>query len=119
MGQKTVVLHATAARTATGQSAAVCGLARYDKFAIQLDVDAASGTTPTLDVTVQHSVDGGVNWNTVTVFAQKTAASQEFKTESEVESATAEVYGDCWRVSYVIAGTTPSFTFNVTMTAQD
>jgi hypothetical protein len=31
----------------------------------QLDVTAASGTTPTSDVVVKDSVDGGTNWNTV------------------------------------------------------
>jgi hypothetical protein len=112
-------LVASAARTATGTGSAVCGFAKFEKFAVELVVSAASGTTPTLDVTVQHSIDGGANWYTLTTFTQKTAAGSELKTESEVEAATAEVYGDCFRAIWTIGGTTPSFTFYVKVTAQE
>lgn len=118
-GGKTSTLHASAARTATGVGSAVCGFERYEKFTCQLVVSAASGTSPTLDVVVQHSIDGGTTWFTLLTFTQKTAAGNELKTESEVDAATAEVYGDCLRVSYTIGGTTPSFTFSVLITAQE
>jgi hypothetical protein len=115
---KTAVLHASAARTATGTGTAVCGFARYEKFIFELVVSAASGTTPTLDVVVQHSIDGGTTWHTLVAFTQKTTTGNELKTEAEVEAGTAEAYGDCFRVSYTIGGTTPSFTFKVTANAQ-
>lgn len=118
-GGKTATLHASAARTATGTGSAVCGFERYEKFTAQLVVSAASGTTPTLDVVIQHSIDGGTTWFTLMTFTQKTTTGNELKTESEVEAATAEVYGDCFRVSYTIGGTTPSFTFEVKITAQE
>lgn len=114
---KTLV--ASAARTATGTGTQVCGFGRYEKFTMQLAVTAASGTTPTLDVTVQHSIDGGTTWFTLATFTQKTAAGSELKTESEVEAATAEVYGDCIRAIWTIGGTTPSFTFSVKISAQE
>ncbi len=38
---------------------------------MQLDVTAASGTLPTLDVVVQDTVDG-TNWNTIATFTQAT-----------------------------------------------
>jgi hypothetical protein len=116
---KTVTLLASGARTASGVGSAVCGFARYEKFICQLDVTAASGTTPTLDVVVQHSIDGGTNWYTLATFTQKTTTGEEIKTEAEVEAGTAEAYGDCFRVSYTIGGTTPSFTFSVSVAAQE
>lgn len=106
-------LQASAAKTVTGTSTQVCGLGQYNKYALELVVSAASGTTPTLDVVVQHSIDNGTNWFTLTTFTQATAATTALKVESEVEAATAEVYGDCQRISYTIGGTTPSFTFYV------
>lgn len=118
-GELTETLLASGARTATGTGSAVCGFGRYEKFAFQLDVTAASGTTPTLDVKVQHSIDGGTNWFDLVSFTQKTAAGEELKAEAEVEGATAEAYGDCFRVSYTIGGTTPSFTFSVKAYAQE
>lgn len=116
---KTETLAASAARTTTGAGSAVCGFARYEKFAAELVVSAASGTTPTLDVLLEHSIDGGTTWFTMATFTQKTAAGNELKTEAEVEAATAETYGDCLRVSWTIGGTTPSFTFYVKISAQE
>lgn len=119
-GGQTFTLAASAARTATADGAAVCGLGRYEKFSLQLDVTAVTGTNPTLDVTVQHSIDGGTNWYTVAAFTQKTATGEELKTESEVESGTAESYGDCFRAIWTIGGTaTPTFTFSVKVFAQE
>lgn len=107
----------SSARTATGTSSTVCQLGRYTKYAMALVVTAASGTTPTLDVTWQHSIDGGTNWFTVVAFTQATTTTTALKVESEVEAATAEVWGDCMRVSYTIGGTTPSFTFKIDLYA--
>lgn len=115
---RSVTLAASAARTATGAGSTFCGFAPYTKFAAQLAVSAASGTTPTLDVTWQHSIDGGTTWFTVVAFTQRTAAANELKVEAEVEAATAEVYGDCMRIIWTIGGTTPSFTFSSTLVAQ-
>lgn len=116
---KSETLAASAARTATGTGSAVCGFGRFEKFAAELVVSAASGTTPTLDVTIQHSIDGGTTWFTLMTFTQKTSTGSELKSEAEVEAATAEVYGDCIRAIWTIGGTTPSFTFYVKITAQD
>lgn len=107
----------SAARTVTGASSWVCGLGEFSKFAMQVVVSAASGTTPTLTPTWEHSIDGGTTAYTVVAFTQKTTTGTELKVEAEVESGTAEVYGDCMRVSYVIGGTTPSFTFRMDLHA--
>lgn len=94
------------ARTASGNSGTLQGFQDIDTLSVQLDIDAASGTTPTLDVTVKTSVDGGENWNIIDTFPQKTAAGLSVRTVTGVT-------GDVLRIDWVIAGTTPSFTFDV------
>lgn len=97
---------ASAARTASGNSDTFTGFSAAKTIRAQLNVSAASGTSPTLDVKIEDSVDGGVTWNTVGTFAQKTAAGRE------VINITTP-FTDMLRVSWAIAGTTPSFTFAV------
>lgn len=73
---------------------------------LKLDVTAASGTTPTLDVTVETSPDGVNDWQAVGTFAQKSAVSYE-----------RNVFPGCdrfVRAKVVIGGTNPSFTFGLT-----
>ena len=45
---------------------------------LRLLVDATFGTTPKLDVTIQHSMDLS-NWETLTTFTQATGATTENK----------------------------------------
>lgn len=80
-----------------------------DEFRGQVVVSAVSGTTPSLTVTVQTSYDNGVtdSWRNVgSAFgAVTTATSSAHQTFNGL---------DRWvRASYVISGTTPSFTFGV------
>lgn len=70
----------------------------------RLIVTAASGTTPTLDVTIEHSDDNSTFTNLAT-FGQKTATGEDaisFETSKRYVRATA-----------TIGGTTPSFTYKV------
>ncbi len=76
-----------------------------DILRAQLNVTAASGTAPTLNVLIEDTLDG-VNYNTVATFAQKTAAGRE------VINVTVP-FSETLRVSWTIAGTNPSFTFSV------
>lgn len=108
----------SAARTTTGTSTAVGGFAPFSKLGAQIVVTAASGTTPTLDAKIQHSIDGGTTWFDLITFTQKTAAATEFKAYAEVLGTTGQIWGDMLRVSYTIGGTTPSFTFSVDVFAQ-
>lgn len=93
------------ARTASGNAATVAGLGVQTTLRVQLDVTAASGTTPTLDVVLEDTIDG-TNWNTVATFARKTAAGRE------VINVTTPFTGDV-RARWTVAGTTPSFTFSI------
>lgn len=72
---------------------------------VQLDVTAVGGS-PTLDVTIEDTVDG-TNWNTVGTFAQKTGVAREVINLAGTHS------GDL-RVKAVVAGTgTPTATYTV------
>jgi hypothetical protein len=98
-----VTLHASQARTSTGSGAAVftkdAGVVR-----LLLDVTAASGTTPSMTVTLEQSRDGST-WRTVSSFAAKTTTGQEALSAGGLDRYI--------RVSWTISGTTPSFTFSV------
>lgn len=69
----------------------------------QLHITAASGTTPTLDVTVQDSANGSTGWATIGTFTQAiTTGAQQIAIAGTVRQYT--------RVVFTIAGTNPSFT---------
>lgn len=98
-------LVASAARTTTGDNSGALGWGAASTIRAQLDVTAASGTTPELDVIIEDSLDG-TNWNTIGTFAQKVTTGRE------VINITIP-FSERVRVSWIIAGTTPSFTFSV------
>ena len=77
---------------------------RYDELRIQLDVTAASGTTPTLDVVVEDTLDG-VNFNTIATFTQATGVTREVKNVTTP-------FGRRLRVKWTLGGTSPNFTFS-------
>lgn len=93
------------ARTASGSAAAVTGLAVQTTLRVQLDVTAASGTSPSLSVVLEDTVDG-TNWNTIGTFAAKTAVGRE------VINVTTPFAGTV-RATWTVTGTTPSFTFSI------
>lgn len=101
---------ASAARTVTGAGSA------FDTDQAQslegfLTVTAASGTTPTLDVRLETSVDGGTSYDTVGAFSQKTTTG----TDNHVFGP----LGDTCRWAWTIGGTTPSFTFSISAEANE
>lgn len=103
---QTDVLVASAARTAAGNSGTLTsGWGAVTTIRAQLNVTAASGTSPSLTVTIEDTLDG-TNWNTIGSFSAKTAVSRE------VINITTP-FSDRVRVSWTVAGTTPSFTFEV------
>ncbi|CAB4218163.1 hypothetical protein UFOVP1608_12 [uncultured Caudovirales phage] len=92
---------------------AVTGYSGADFAIAQLDVTAASGTNKTLDVKLQHSIDG-TTWLDVSGagFTQKTATGTQIIV---LENC---VWGDYIRVNYLLGGTTPSFDFTVKLFAK-
>jgi len=75
----------------------------YSTLRLTCAVTAATGTTPTLDLTVQTSPDA-TNWYTAGTFAQKTTAA----TERKIFPVDRYV-----RIVQTVGGTTPSFTFTL------
>jgi hypothetical protein len=99
---------ASAAITTTATTAAVTpGLvANVGTYAHSFNVivTAVSGTTPTMDVGVEESIDNGTNWVRIYDFPRITANGAY---SSPLLRATA---GTRYRYVQTIAGTTPSFT---------
>lgn len=104
-GDSITVIGSTTA-TASGNGPAVPS-GPYNTFRLTLNVTDASGTTPTMTVTIQTSADGSTNWTTLgTAFNAATAVGTQRKVLSGADRFI--------RAQYTIGGTTPSFTFSVT-----
>ena len=100
----------SAARTASGNSGVFGGYGPASTLRAQLDVTAAGGTTPTLNVVIEDTLDG-TTFNTVGTFAQRVAAGRE------VINITG-AFSDQVRATWTIGGTTPSFTFSIRVVSQ-
>lgn len=101
------------AAAGTTYSATHDGFGDATALRLQLNVTAISGTLPTLDVTLEDTVDGS-NWNTVATFAQKTATGREMV---NLLAATTP-FANQLRVKIVTGGTTPTATFSVKAAAR-
>lgn len=98
------------ARTTTGTGTAYTAAAATAKGgSAHLHVLSLTGTTPTLDVKIEHSADG-TTWTDLLTFSQVTATGAKFA--RQVTSPTATVEKQV-RASYTIAGTTPNAVFAV------
>lgn len=125
-----VVLVPSGARIASGALSFSNTYEGYRTMIIQLDVTATSGTNPTLDVYIDTQLDGST-WINMAHFTQFTTVtgrralqlSETTAGQATDWDATAAVaagttrqgpWGSNIRVSWVITGVTPSFTFDVT-----
>lgn len=95
----------SAARAASGNSGLQRGYERASTLRAQLNVTAASGTSPTLDVVLEDTLDG-TNWNVIGTFTQRVAAGRQVIN-------VASPFTDRLRARWTVGGTTPSFTFSV------
>lgn len=98
---------ALAARTTSSSTAGYDTGSLNGLRGLYLNVTAATGTLPTLDVTVETSNDNSA-WSVVgTAFTQATGATTQRKSFSGLDRYV--------RITWVIGGTaTPTFTFSVT-----
>jgi hypothetical protein len=94
------------ARTTNGNSSDLLRVYGGESVRAQLNVTTASGTSPTLNVLIEDTLDNGVSYNTIGTFAQKTAAGRE------VINITTP-FSETLRVSWIIGGTNSSFTFSI------
>ena len=104
-------LHTSAAETATVTGADV-DTEQLGSANFYLDVTAVTGTTPTLDVKIQEKDPVTGKYFDLFSFTQKTAISSERKSYG---SGAGELLGKVIRYVATIAGTTPSFTFSLSM----
>ena len=102
----------TAASSSNSRSSPI--ITRWSKEAIIfLAVTAASGTDPTLDVTIKVYDAGTAGWHLLGTFTQKTGVTTDV---GYVQYG----LGDQIACDYAIGGTnTPTFTFKVTVNLKD
>jgi len=94
--------------TSTGTTSALDASGNAS-IAFTVNVSASSGTTPTLDVQLQESDDGTNNWTEV-------YDADRFTTTGSYKSMRQSLHARYYRFNYVIAGSSPSFTFTVRTT---
>ena len=93
---------ASAALTATTTTAAITPTFGVS-YQVNIPVTAVSGTTPTLDVSIEESDDNGTNWYKVFDFPRITATGI-------YRSPAIPLVGNRIRYVQTVGGTTPSFT---------
>lgn len=126
-------LLSSGARIASGEQVSLGGYSQITSAVIQLTVSAAAAAAgDTLDVYIQHSVDGGTTYDDFVHFttvlgnggAKKFLAfwSGLVAPETELGAPTDGTLavgvkqgqtGSKWKTKWVIAGGTPNFTFKV------
>lgn len=100
-GEK-VDLVADVAVSASGDSDSFGGFDGCGGLVILLRTRKVTGTTPTLDITVNHSDDAGVTWSPLRVFTQITA-------EGDVYLRIKQPPFDLIKLTYTVGGTAPVF----------
>ena len=105
----------SAAQTASGVSAGLL-VRQSPTIAVDINVSAVSGTTPTLNLFVERLGADGVwytLWNPTQITAVGTAS-----TSIGPGCAIAAVLTNQVRLRWVLGGTTPSFTFSASIIAR-
>ena len=105
------IIFPSAARTTSGNSGLLASYGWAHSLLMQVAVTAFSGTLPTLDVTVQATMDGGINFRDILTFTQVVGIAAETKVYELP-------FSDTLRVKYTIGGTNPSFTFSAMLFAK-
>lgn len=101
----TVADVASAALTTTTTTAAIAPASGMS-YVVSMPVTAVTGTTPTLDFSIEESDDTGTNWYKVYDFPRITATGM-------YRSPKLAMNGNRVRYVQTVAGTTPSFTRSV------
>ena len=105
-------LMASSARSVTSGNSGALDMTGVEAANILLNVTTATGTSPTLDITVETSADSSLGtdatWYALTTFTQKTGVSNQYLNFNRN-------LGESIRLSWTLGGTTPSFTFSAVM----
>lgn len=108
MRTHTEVLTASSAKTATGNVDGIQAPPGADYISVEVAISAVSGTTPSMSLTLQWSHDG------VTYAGSDTFDFFNAMTTAITRVKRFDVKGPLYRLTWVITGTTPSFTFAAT-----
>ena len=109
--RKIINLLTSASITASADAAAVAVPMEYSKWVVTTSLGTVTGTSPTLDITIQQSADG-TNWITLIAVTQRVAGSASTVLHTFAAAATDYLKPmlPYMRASYVIGGTsTPTF----------
>lgn len=104
---------AKSARAASGDSGWI-DVGDAKDLVAQLDADAGTGTSPTLDVKLQTSYAG----TDATAIDVPSGSFTQVTTSASAQIKSATVMHRYVKVVWTIAGTTPSFNFGVYLTAR-
>ena len=111
MGNQNLILTSQASATASGTSSVPLDVSQMTEIAIFLVVNSASGTSPSLTVTLQDSPDG-VNWANAYTFPAVTSGSTVLRAGwSDLNMCV----GRYLQASWSISGTLPNFAFSVSV----
>ncbi len=108
MGNQNLTILPSTTVTSAGSQSVPLDVSLLDELAVYLIVTAASGTSPSLTITIQDSPDG-TNWVDVYSFPAATAASVLRAGWQDLKFCV----GRYLRVRWQVSGTSPSFTFAV------
>lgn len=98
-------LQASTTQTTDGQGSGSGVLSRSDSGVVHVVATAVSGTTPSMTVTIEESVNG-TNWATL-------VASTAITATGVTRVPLPQPFASMIRAKWAITGTTPSFTFSV------
>jgi hypothetical protein len=115
MANTVLTLVELGSRSATFNSDALDVLS-YGAIGIDMDVQNVSGSSPTLDVVIQHRSDDSLGWTTLYTFAQVTAVAHAFRC---IPNTTEFGFLKEIRAVCTIGGTTPNFTFAILVVAKE
>jgi hypothetical protein len=134
VAQKVQNIQATVTAAAATSSTAALDIGRDDEITVCINVTTATGTSPTLDIVMQHSIDEGTTYvNAPQRTAQITAAGVHYMVfrrgigsggeaafnqagVADTGGALAKNFvfdSDQIKFKYTIGGTNPVFTFTV------
>lgn len=104
---------AKAARTVTGDSGWI-DIGSAAEVIAQIDSDAGSGTSPTLDIKIQTSFNG----TNATAVDVPTGAFTQIAAAASMQIKSVTVMHRFIKINWVIGGTAPSFNFGAYITAR-
>lgn len=107
-----VYKRASASATEDGDSGEL-SVGHLSEIAVDIDITAVTGTTPTADFTVQRKGADGV-WYTIYSFAQQNAVGKISRSIGP-GCETGASLGDVIKLAWDLGGTSPDFTFSASI----